>query len=320
MGFTSKIMDSKKIRKSLGRFFGWLGLTFCSLIIKFLPAQYLYGFAQRLASIAYFFTRKQRKIAIESLSIAFGKSKSAEEIEAISRDCFNFMAKSGVELIFLMDRPKLLKERVEIVGKENLDNALSKSKGAILISAHFGNFPLLLARLSLEGYKTAGIMRPMRDERVEKIFLKKRTRLNIKTIYSQPRKACVNGTIKTLRNNELVFIPIDQNFGTGGVFVDFFGRKAATAAGPVVLAQRTKAVLLPCFIVRQKDDTHKIIFEPALELKEGRDSAETVIINIQRLTNIIESYIRKYPAEWGWIHRRWKTQAKESQTKLEGGV
>lgn len=301
-------MDAKKIRKSIGRFFGWLGLTLCSLIIKVLPGVWLYGFAQGIARIGYTIAKKQRKIALESLGIAFGQDKSSGEIEKIARDCFTFMAKSGVELQFLMERPSLLKERVQIVGKENLDRALARGNGIILVSAHFGNFPLMLARLSLEGYKTAGIMRSMRDSRVEKIFLAKRNRLNIKIIYSQPRKTCVDNTIRSLRDNELVFIPLDQNFGTGGVFVDFFGRKAATATGPIVLAQRTKASIIPCFIIRQRDDTHKIIFEPALNLAEGKDSQETILINIQKLTDIIESYIRRYPAEWGWIHRRWKSK------------
>jgi KDO2-lipid IV(A) lauroyltransferase len=301
-------MDSKKIRKSIGRFFGWLGLTFSSLIINLMPAAWLYDFAQGIAKIGYRIAKKQRKIAVESLGIAFGNEKSRQEIEKIAQDCFTFMAKAGLEIMFLMDRPSLLKKQVGVVGKENLDNALAKGKGVILVSAHFGNFPLMLARLSLEGYKVGGIIRHMRDSRAEKMFMTKRTKMGIKTIYSQPRKACVEETIRSLRNNELVFIPIDQNFGSGGVFVDFFGRKAATATGPVVLAKRTKAVILPCFIVRQKDDTQKIIFEPPLNLEEGRTDEETVGINIQRLTDMIESYIRKYPADWGWIHRRWKSR------------
>jgi len=210
-------MDLKKIRKSISRFFAWLGLSICSLIVGILPSNWVYGFAQGIAKLGYRIVRKQRKIALESLSIAFAKDKSRQEIEKIAQDCFIYMAKSGVELVFLMDRPQLLKKRVEIVGKNNLDEALSKGKGAILVSAHFGNFPLMLARLSLEGYKVSGIMRPMRDSRVEKIFLKKRERFKIKTIYSQPRRTCVENTIRTLRNNELVFIPIDQNFGTGGI-------------------------------------------------------------------------------------------------------
>jgi KDO2-lipid IV(A) lauroyltransferase len=218
------------------------------------------------------------------------------------------MAKSAVELMFLMDKPAQLKERVSIEGRENLERALARGKGVILVSAHFGNFPLLLGRLALEGYKAAGIMRPMRDSRVEKIFLDKRTKFGVKTIYSQPRNVCVNNTIQSLRNNELVFIPIDQNFGTAGVFVRFFGKQAATATGPIILAQRTGAALLPCFIVRQIDDTHKIIFEPYFELESGKEARETIAINTQKLTDIIERYIRNYPAEWGWIHRRWKSQ------------
>jgi len=268
----------------------------------------LYNFAEGLAHLGYKIARKQRKIALESLSIAFGSEKSAAEIEKIAKDCFAYMAKAGVELFFLMDKPELLKKSVEIIGKENLSLALSKGKGVILASAHFGNFPLLMAKLSLEGYKIAGIMRFMRDPRAERFFMKKRSKLKIKAIYSQPRKACVEESIRTLRKNELLFIPLDQNFGTGGVFVDFFGKKAATATGPLVLARRTKATILPCFILRQKDDTHKIILEPPLTLEEGNTEEEAITVNIQRLTKIIESYIRRYPAEWGWIHRRWKSK------------
>jgi Kdo2-lipid IVA lauroyltransferase/acyltransferase len=301
-------MDSKKIRKFIGRFAGWLGLNTCSLIIKVIPFRYIYWFAGKISALAFRFAAKQRKIALESLSIAFGRDKHGHDMEQIARDSFTYMSKSAIELMFLMDRPLLLNERVGMVNKQNLDKALAKGKGAILVSAHFGNFPLMMAKLALTGYRTAGIMRPMRDSRIEKIFSRKRARLNIKTIYSQPRDTCVNSTIESLRNNELVFIPIDQNFGTAGVFVDFFGKKAATATGPVVLAQRTKAALLPCFIIRQEDDRHNIVFEPELKLEEGSDPRETIVINIQKLTSIIESYIRKYPPEWGWIHRRWKSQ------------
>jgi len=303
-------MDVKKIRTSISRFLAWLGLKVCSLIIKFMPATWIYGFAKNIGSLGYLVAAKQRRIALESLRMAFGQEKSEVEIERIARDCFILIAKSGVELIFLMDRPQLLKQRVDIIGKEYLDIGLSKGKGVILVSAHFGNFPLLMARLSLAGYKVGGIMRYMRDERVEKIFLAKRQRLNIKTIYSQPRNVCVETTLRSLRNNEIVFIPLDQNFGTGGVYVDFFGRKAATATGPVILAKRTQASIIPCFIIRQKDDTHKIIFEQAIDLKIGNSPQETITVNIQKLTDIIESYIRRYPAEWGWIHKRWKTRPK----------
>lgn len=301
-------MDHKKIRKGIGRFFGWLVLSFCSLIIRRMPVNAIYGFAKFIAGVGFMVARKQRKIAIEGLTLAFGAEKNAHQIQKIARDCFVCMAKSGVEIIFFTENFSLASEKIQLIGREYLEEALSRKKGVILASGHFGNFPMILLKLALAGYKSAGIMRPMRDRRVEKMFLKRRENLNIRTIYSQPRKACVEESIRALRNNELLFIPVDQNFGTGGVFVDFFGLPAATAIGPVVLAQRTKAAILPCFIVRQPDDTHKIIFEPILELQEGTDSRQTVIMNIQKLTGILESYIRRYPEQWGWIHRRWKSK------------
>lgn len=301
-------MDTKKVKKHVSRLLGWLGLNFCSLIVKLIPFSWLYKIAASVAFVGYHIASKQRKIALESLGIAFGKDKTQDEIKRIALDSFLYMAKSGIELLFLLDRPNLLKERVIIAGKEHLDNALSKGKGVILVSAHFGNFPLMLVKLNLEGYKVAGIMRPMRDSRAESFFQNKRDKLGLKTVYSYPRKKCVEDSIQTLRNNELLFIPLDQNFGTAGVFVDFFGAKAATATGPVVLAQRTQASILPCFIIRNADDSYRIIFEPELNLKKGITQDETILENIQEITRIIEAYIRRYPAEWGWIHRRWKSR------------
>jgi Kdo2-lipid IVA lauroyltransferase/acyltransferase len=302
-------MDSKKILKGLGRFIGWLMLVVCSLITRVLPMRYVYAFARGLASLGYRVAGKHRRVALESLGIAFGQGNSASQNQKIARDCFTSMAKSGVEVIFLTSKPpRLLDERIRIVDSRVLDKALAKGKGVILVSAHFGNFPLMVAKLGLAGYKISAIMRHMRDKRAEKMFLARRDVFRVKTIYSQPRDICVNSAIDALRNNELVFIPLDQNFGTGGVFVDFFGSKAATATGPVILARRTGAAILPCFIIRQPDDTHKIVFEPPMELEKGPTPKETVVINVQKLTHIIESYIRRYPAEWSWIHRRWKTR------------
>lgn len=302
-------MNSKQIGKNAGRFLGWIGLVVCSFLVRFLPSRALYGFARGLGALSYRLARKQRRIASENLSLAFAGQKSPEGIESIARGCFTCMAKSGVELLFLMDRPEQLKQRVRLVNAERLDRALESGNGVILVSAHFGNFPLMLAKLSLEGYRVGAIMRSMRDARVERIFTEKRRRLRIKTIYSQPRAACVSETIEALRKNEIVFIPIDQNFGTGGVFVEFFGRKAATATGPVVLAQRTKAAVLPCFIIREPGDTHDIVFEEPLQIAYADPGQQTVQENVQRLTSVIEQYVRSHPEQWGWIHRRWKTKA-----------
>jgi len=305
-------MIRKKIKRFFANIFSSIALSACSLIIRNISQKGLYSFSEKLGITAYRLLARHRKVAFDGLNHAFGKNKTPEEIKRIARDCFIYMAKSCAELAFALGRPAFIRLSSVIDGKEHLDQALAKGKGVILVSGHFGNFVLMLAKLSVDGYKTSVIMRPLKNQQIERLFGPDRDKLDINTINSIPRTACVANTIKALRENRLLLIPLDQNFGTSGVYVDFFGRKAATATGPVVLAQRTGAAILPCFIIRQKDDTHRIVFEPALELVKGKDEAETIVNNIQRITNIIESYIRRYPQEWSWIHRRWKSRPKEN--------
>ena len=106
---------------------------------------------------------------------------------------------------------------------------------------------------------------------------------------------------------------MDQNnVSKAGVFVEFFGRPSGTASGPAIFAMRTGSPILPIFTVRTGEDTHEVIVEPHFYLERKATDEETVQFNIQKITSIIEKYIRKYPQEWGWMHRRWKSQPKDA--------
>ena len=301
-------MALKKFSKYFNRWLARQSLYLCSLTVKFLPKSWLYGFAELVAVLGYYVASKQRKIALESLGIAFGSSLSRKDKIKIAKDCFRNMAKSGVELLYVLEKSEISNELAAIEGKEYLDTALSKSKGVIVVSAHFGNFPLALIRLGQEGYKLNVILRRMRDELVDDFLEKRRQRAGVQSIYTTPRPACVENSLRSLRNNELLFIQLDQNFGTSGIFVNFFGRQAATATGPVVLALRTQAPIVPLFIVRQGDNRHKIFIEPEVRVEKKDTQEATLQFNTQKITSLIESFIRKSPAEWGWIHRRWKSR------------
>ena len=295
------------------------GLFFFSGLFHRLPYTVVQSLTSVLIEIGFCLTIRLKQIARESLQIAFGPTKNKEEVEAIIRKCFENFGKGMVELMYFMSHPSMIKEKVSIDGGKYLSQALQEGKGVIAVSAHFGNFPLMLLRLAQEGYKTNAIIRPARDPEIEKYFLEQRTKLNLNTIYSHPRKQCVDSTIRALRNNELVFIPLDQNFGNGaGVFVDFFGQRAATATGPVVFAKRTGALILPMFIIREKGDQHRIIIEPPLILEERANDEEMIYVNVAKITNLIEQYIRKYPHEWGWMHRRWKSKPSEQTLDAHG--
>ena len=302
-------MNFKESGKQFQRLLARESLYLCSLTVQVLPWAWLYGFANIVSQAAFFIAAKQRRIALESLDIAFGAQIKKREKAAIAKECFGNMAKSGIELLYILGQPEVSKELVGIEGKGHLDTALAKGKGIIAVSAHFGNFPLALTRLRQEGYKVSVILRRMRDAKVEDFLEKRRSLMGIHSIYSTPRQACVDNSLKALRNNEILFIQLDQNFGTAGVFVDFFGKQAATATGPLVLALRTEAPIIPMFIVRKEHSQgHTIFVEPELAVEKKENTDETIQYNIQKITAVIEKYIRTYPQEWGWIHRRWKSR------------
>lgn len=285
------------------------GLYATTFVLTRLPYPFVRVMTRWFIALGFLFVVRQRQVAEESLTIAFGQEKSPQQIKSILRECFANLGKGMIELIYFMAHPELITRNVAIEGKHYLDEAFAQGKGVVAVSAHFGNFPLMLLYLAQSGYGTHAIIRQTRDEKIEKYFQNLRSSLGLHTIYSHPRQECVLQSIKALRGNELVFIPLDQNFGTGaGVFVDFFGQKAATATGPVVFALRTGSPIVPMFIVREKDDTHRLIIDAPLTIEKQVDEKQTIAHNVARITQVIERYIRQYPQEWGWMHRRWKSR------------
>ncbi len=251
-------------------------------------------------------SHRERTRAIEHLSVAFGAEKSPDEISKLCRRCFENLGKGLMEVLQF---PRLTSENlsklVAFEGRQNLDNAFKKGKGVIILTAHFGNWELLAASLTLSGYKVNFIVRPVRSPRLEMMLNRNRESMGIGCI---PRGTSIKNALKCLKRNEILGILSDIDTKVDGVFVDFFGRPAFTPRGPVSIALRTGAVLVPAFIIRQKDDTHKVVIEKALELKTTDDQESDILRNTARFTKVIESYIRKYPEQWIWIHQRWKTK------------
>ena len=298
----------KKINRTLARwayyFFYWL--------FSLLPLKFIFWLSDGLLSIGYATLIDMRKIAKETLTTAFGKEKTEDEIDQIMRDCCFNLGRGYIEMFCYIQRPKLLLKKLHLSegSRENLDCAIKENKGVVGISAHFGCFPLMLLHLLQLGYPIHTILRPNRDPIMEQSFTKHRSRMNFKTILSLPRYSCVRQSLKVLHNKEVVVVLMDQNTEEkkSGIFVDFFGQKAGTATGAVTFAMRTGSPILPMFTVRDGKDSHKIIIEPHFYLEIKPTEEETLQYNVQRITNIIEKYIRQYPSEWGWMNKRWKSK------------
>lgn len=303
-------MDKEK-KKFLRRSLGWVSLNFSFFLVKFFPLKVAINLGDFIGRLGFLFSRRHRRIALESLSIALGREKSETQLKDIARQSFKFMGRSGLELFCFLRNSRLLKEKVEIVGEAHLNEALRKGRGLIGVTAHFGNFPLMCLKLAQQGYPVNVMARPMRDKKADYFFYQLRTQAKIKTIFSYPRKEAVFNSLKALRKNEILILQMDQNFGTGGVWVKFFGKLAATPVGPIILALRSEAPLIPLFIIEEARNYHKIYIEEELPLLIKEDKEETVLVNAIRITEKIETWIRGYPHLWSWIHRRWKSQPSE---------
>lgn len=285
---------------------GELVFIFISGLISVFPRSICLRLGCLLGEFFFYFDYKHRRIALKNLSIAFGQTNAAHEINRLARSSFCWF---GQMIFDLLKFSRLDEEKksllIEIEGKEHLQNALNKGKGVLLFSAHFGNWEAAVYSLSRLG-KLNVIARPLDNRLLEKRLLKLRRNFGTEVIY---KFEAAKPVLRKLRSNEMVAILIDQNvLRSQAVFVDFFGRKAATTPALAAFALRTESPILPVFCTPISKNKYKVAILPPVKFNK-KESPETAMLKItQQCTKIIESCIRKSPDYWLWFHNRWKTR------------
>ncbi len=301
---------SSRARHPVAAFFFSLLLGF----LRLLPWCVFRLLACGVIQILYTFSPKLRHNSIESLDIAFGPGMPIKEKRRLAARSFMHLAEGIASFIYAIGHPEWTEKFFVWEGKEHLDQALTRGKGAVIAIAHFGSFVWMLQHFANHGYKTNIVMRPPRSSFLKVRFLEACEFLRMNFIYSVPLRACVVDSFAALQRGELVFMPIDQNYGGNGrVFVDFFGRKAATAPGVVGYGLKTGAPVMMVFCLPLADGRFKIKIEPELALAGDLDERSALIRNMALLTSRLEGLIRQYPDQWSWMHRRWKAVPREGE-------
>ncbi len=298
----------KKLRDKIRYSAGGLALYSILLPVKILPLNFLLWGGRCLGHIVYYIDRRHRRIGLENIRMALGKEKPSPELKKIIKANYCHIAQGGFEMLRVMEYGKRYARLLTIEGKENLDKALAKRKGVIGIIGHIGNITLLLRKVVNEGYPASVIFKDPKDRRLARLMQELCNRSNMGQIPPKPKSLVAKRALASLKRGEILIIAIDQNAGKEGVFVDFFGRPASAPAGPVVFAQRTGAPLVPMYIIRKGRKRHRLIVEPEVPLVNTGNKERDLITNTQRLTKVIEKYVRKYPSQWWWMHNRWKSK------------
>jgi KDO2-lipid IV(A) lauroyltransferase len=284
-----------------------MGILIFARTVPFLPIKVSYTCAEGLATIVESFLKKQMKRIFGNLEVAFGTQISNQEKKKIAHKMVTDMFKGIFECAYLTSPFRSKIDGIATIeGRHHLDEALSQGKGVIAFSAHFGSFILLGSFMAQENYPFHMVLNNPDNKSLSRLFGKLRVEMGQQWITTTPWREGQKKMLRCLRKNEIICLIADENKRYGGVEVDFFGHKTPTAVGPAVLSLRTGAALVPLFIVRQKDNTHKIIIEPALECTLSGNQAEDIHTITSAFTKRIEFYVRKYPDQWLWTNRRWK--------------
>lgn len=248
-----------------------------------------------------------RRVGMRNLEMAFPEM-GLEQRRQLLRGVFISLGRQLAEFCLL---PSMTLQNVEDVvvydGFENFDLARKRGKGVLFLTGHLGAWELSSFVHSLHGNPLRIVMRGLDNPYVARLVQGYRTMHGNTTV---DKDNFVRGLLGAMKAGETVGILMDTNMTPPqGVFVDFFGIPACTASGLARIALRTDAAVVPGFCVW--DSTlrkYRLRFDPAVELvRTGNDEADAVA-NTAKLTKVIEEFVREYPDQWLWVHRRWKTR------------
>ncbi|MEN8154943.1 MAG: lysophospholipid acyltransferase family protein [Acidobacteriota bacterium] len=249
--------------------------------------------------------RRLRNQVETNLKIAF-PSQSDIERKSLAEKIYNHFSTIFIEIIYLFggkSPEKVLKE-IKVEGLENLTGTLEKGSGAILFSAHFGNWELIPFILSRElGENIYSIARKMDNPLTEKIVTKFRSFMGSNIIY---KDGSLRKMLRVMEDNKLVYLLIDQNtISREGVLADFFGKKVVAVTSVSQIFLKKKVPVIPLFINYRKDSIVLKIGKE-VKIKESGDYKKDLAACTQHCLLLIEEEIKNNPEQWFWFHDRWK--------------
>jgi KDO2-lipid IV(A) lauroyltransferase len=276
-------------------------------LLGILPRPFARALAIAISQLVYLFHVRLRQVGMRNLEMVFPE-KSEKERKRILRAEFTSLGRQLAELCqFPRYTPENIDEVVVYEQLENYERAYARGKGVLFLTAHFGGWELSAFAHSLHGHRVNIVMRPMDNPYLDGLLQSYRTMHGNKVV---PKDDFVRGLLGAMKAGETVGILMDTNMTPPqGVFVDFFGIPACTASGLARIALRTDAAVVPGFTIWDESlRKYRLRFDPALELVRTGDLEADIITNTQKFTQVIEEYVRKYPEQWLWVHRRWKTR------------
>ena len=299
----------------------FLEFVFFKLLLKLvqpLNQQTVLKLGKGIGRLAFLFSEKRKQSAKINLDIAFNNSKSPDEKNKIIKKSFQYLAVSALQCIWATrDTENRVRKLIEgePAGLEILNQCLKKNKGIFFLTAHYGNWEIMgLFHGYLGICPLSSIVRKLDNPYLDQAAKNFRTLSGNKIFYRDESPLKI---VRELKNNCCVAVMMDQNTAKGGIFVDFFGKKAATPRSLALLSYRMGTPILPLFCQPTDKGTYRIEYGPEIIMEKSGIKPNDILGWTQQYQKFLENVIRENPAPWMCGHRRWKTRPlEEAGTKI----
>lgn len=279
--------------------------------ISILPRSLAIAFGIGFAKIAYPFLGSLRRTGHRNLEIAFPEKPEEEREKLLVKSFENLGRMLGEVSQFPRATRESLAEITDFqISPETRalhEKAKSEGRGTIVVTPHLGNWEMLVFSYSALETPISYLARPLDNSKIEDLTVKLRTRFGNRPIN---KTNSVMPAVEVLRKGEILGILADVNaHPKEGVFVPFFGIPACTSTGVAMIALRANAIIIPvCGVWDAESQRYKIIHGSVIEPARTGDRKQDVLETTAAFTSVIEGFIRQYPDQWIWIHKRWKTR------------
>jgi KDO2-lipid IV(A) lauroyltransferase len=275
--------------------------------LRILPRRLSRAAGVGIAAIAYIVLGRLRRAGLRNLELAF-PGMPAGERERILRFEYRNLGWLLAEFCQMSSYTAAFAGRfIRYEGLEHFLSARDRGKGVLVLTGHLGAWELSSFYHSLAGYPMGMVIRrldnPLVDHMVNRIRCQHGNRVLHKDDFAR-------GLLAAMRAGDTVGILMDTNMTPPqGLFVPFFGVPACTASGLARVALKTRAAVVPGFLLWEESERQYVLhFYPELSLASTGDAEADAAENTARFTAVIEDVIRQYPSQWLWMHRRWKTR------------
>ncbi len=264
-----------------------------------------------LAALSYAFWPRLRSVGLRNLELAYPEWPLRRRRQILFRSFQNL----GRTLADFAHFPRWNRANIERLivydGFEHFARAQEKGKGVLFLTAHFGNWELGSFAHGVYGHPVAFVVRRLDNPLLGSLIDSYRCMSGGRSI---DKEDFARQVLRALRRGESVGVLMDQNMmANEGVFVEFFGRPASTTASPARIAQKTRVPLVLGLVIWEAGQRrYRLRFEPVEWIASG-DPDEEIRVNTAHFTRLLEQYVREYPDQWLWVHRRWKTRPQGDQ-------